>query len=287
MEEKDWQLLQILHEKQNITKTAESLFISQPALTYRIQQLEKEFDVTILHRGRRGIEFTPQGEYLVKYTYEMISQLHSIKEQLLSMSNKISGTLKIGSARSFCHYRLPKILKQFNLLYPDSEFKVVTKWSSELVNMVFKQDLHIGFIRGDLDWAGEKQLLMAENICVVSSKEINLMDLPKLPRIVYKTEASLESTIDNWWKETFVKPPLITMEVDRMETCREMILNGLGYGILPSLVLNNDESLYSLQLKTKFGEPLFRKSWIIYRTESLQIPLIREFVNFVKENYSY
>lgn len=283
MEDKDWLLLQTLYERQNITKTAEILYISQPALTYRIQQLEKEFGITIIHRGRRGVEFTPQGEYLVKYSKDMLFQLHKTREYLLSMDNKISGTLKVGSASSLARHKLPGILKKFNSLYPDVEFKVVTKMSSELINSVFKQDVHIGFIREELNWPDEKQLLMVENICIVSNKEISLSELPNLSRIVYKTDSSLENTIDNWWKATFSKPPTITMEVDKMETCKEMVINGLGYAIMPDLVIDDIEDLYKYQLKTKYGEPLLRKSWMIYRKESLQISLIKAFVDFVKD----
>lgn len=282
MEEKDWVLLQTLYEQQNITKTAEILFVSQPALTYRIQQLEKEFGVTIMHRGRRGVEFTPQGEFLAKYSKDMIRQLQQVKESLLSMDSKISGTLKIGTASSFARYKLPGILKNFYIQYPEVEFKVISSRSSELPNSVYKQDVHIGFVRGDYNWTEEKHLIMTENIWIVSSREIHLDELPSLPRINYKTDLSLENLFDNWWKENFNKPPSITMEVDHMETCKEMVVNGLGFAIIPSIVLGDGEDMYHIQLRTKHGEPIKRNTWMIYRKESLQIPLIGTFVEFIK-----
>jgi DNA-binding transcriptional LysR family regulator len=284
METSDWVLLQTLYEQQNMTKAAEVLFISQPALTYRIQHLEKEFSIKIIHRGRRGIEFTPQGEYLLKYFNDMQLQLQITKEHLLGMEKKISGTLKIGSTSSLARYILPDILKQFHFKYPNVQFKVVTKSSFELINLVYKQDVHIGLIRGNLKWPGEKLLLTTENISIVSSREISLRDLPDLPRVTCKTESSLENIIDNWWKETFPKPANITMEVDKMETCIEMVIHGLGYAILPNIVIRNDENLFRLQLKTKRGEAMVRRSWLIYRKKSLEIPLLKAFVDFVKNS---
>ncbi|MBY0088948.1 MULTISPECIES: LysR family transcriptional regulator [Brevibacillus] len=283
MDEKDWLLLKTLYEQQNMTKTAEVLYVSQPSLSYRIQQLEKEFGITIMHRGRRGVEFTPQGEYLVKYAIEMLQQLQRTKEFLLSMDNKISGTLKIGTASSLARYKLPHILKQFHTQYPDVEFKVTSSRSSELTNSVYKQDVHIGFIRGDYNWPEEKHLIMTENIWIVSKREISLPELPGLPRIMYKTDISLENLFDNWWKETFSKPPSITMEVDHMETCKEMVLSGFGYAIIPQIVLTGSEDFYRIQLRTKHGEPILRKSWMIYRKESMQISLLKAFVDFIKE----
>ena len=282
MEAKDWLLLSTLYEQRNITKTAKILYVSQPSLTYRIKQLEKDFGIKIAHRGRRGIEFTPQGELLVKYAMEMLLKLQRTKEALLSMNDQIAGTLKLGAASSLALYMLPRILKNFSSIYPDVEFKLTSNMSSELINLVYKQDVHIGFIRGDFDWSGEKHLLAVENICIVSSRPILLKELPDLPRIVYKTDTSLATVIDNWWKETFPKPPTITMEVDKMETCKEMVIHGLGYGILPTLVLEDSENLYQFQLHTKRGEPILRRSWMVYTIQAMQIPLIKCFVDFVK-----
>ncbi|MFD0693650.1 LysR family transcriptional regulator [Paenibacillus sp. GCM10027628] len=282
MEDKDWTMLLTLYEQQNITKTAEILYVSQPSLSYRIQQLEKEFGVKIMHRGRRGIEFTPEGEYLAKYAESMLLQLQQVKEFVQSMDNKISGTLKIGTASSLARYRLPFILNKFHSEYPDVEFKVTSNQSSELTNSVYKQDVHIGFIRGDYHWAEEKHLIMTENIWIVSKREISLSELPDLPRIIYKTDWSLENLIDNWWKETFSKPSTITMEVDNMETCKEMVLSGFGYAIIPAIVLKDNETINRIQLRTKHGEPILRESWMIYRKASLEISLVKAFVEFVK-----
>ncbi|MGE6378422.1 LysR family transcriptional regulator [Peribacillus muralis] len=72
MEERDWIVLQTLYKEKNITNAATALYISQPALTNRVKAMEKQFGVRIVNRGRRGIKFTPQGEYLVKSAQEML-----------------------------------------------------------------------------------------------------------------------------------------------------------------------------------------------------------------------
>lgn len=54
MDEKDWRLLKVLHEEKNITKAAEKLFVSQPALSYRLKQLEEEFDMKLFFKRKRG-----------------------------------------------------------------------------------------------------------------------------------------------------------------------------------------------------------------------------------------
>ncbi|MEC0207959.1 LysR substrate-binding domain-containing protein [Paenibacillus ehimensis] len=67
------------------------------------------------------------------------------------------------------------------------------------------------------------------------------------------------------------------MEVDHMETCKVMVSSGFGYAIIPDIV-STKAKIYRLQLRTKHGEPILRKSWMIYRKESLHLSLIKAFV---------
>ncbi|WP_272948164.1 substrate-binding domain-containing protein [Paenibacillus sp. A3] len=103
---------------------------------------------------------------------------------------------------------------------------------------------------------------------------------PRITATACKKTNTLKLT--NWWKETYSAPPTIAMEVDHMETCKEMVSSGFGYAIIPDIVLNESEDMYRLQLRTKHGEPILRKSWMIYRKESLHISLIKAFVDFIK-----
>src|SRR4051812_18429961 len=93
LDERDWMVLQALYREKNITKAAQHLYISQPALTNRLQQLEKDFGVKIVNRGRRGVQFTPQGEYLAKSAHEMLLAMQKIRENVLNMEDNVAGTL--------------------------------------------------------------------------------------------------------------------------------------------------------------------------------------------------
>ena len=125
----DWLLLIKLFEEKNITKTAEILRISQPAITYRIKKLESEFGVEIVHRSRRGVVFTPQGEYVAQYAYRMYKEFFDLKEEVLNFENKVQGVLRLSASSIFSRYKLPPILREFNRKYPLVEFHVNTGWS--------------------------------------------------------------------------------------------------------------------------------------------------------------
>ncbi|QJW47251.1 LysR family transcriptional regulator [bacterium BFN5] len=107
MDSKDWEILKIISEEKSITKAAERLYISQPALTYRLKNMEKEFKTKILIRTSTGILLTSQGEQLLHYANEMLIKMMNIKDRILNESDKISGSLRLGVSSIFAHYRLP------------------------------------------------------------------------------------------------------------------------------------------------------------------------------------
>lgn len=282
MDDRDWLILNTLYDKRNITKAARSLFISQPALTKRLQLMEKEFGVTIVNRERRGVQFTTQGEYLAKCSEEMLLKFEKIKENVLNMDREVRGTLKLGVSNFFSKYRLPGILKLFKEQYPNVDFKAITDWSSDIFNLIYNKKVHIAFVRGDFSFKGKKYLLSEENICVASKEELNLKNLPQLPRIVYKTDYLLKNMLDNWWTENYSESPLVSIEVDQSDACREMIINGLGYGIMPIATLNGVENIHKINLVDRDGKSLIRRTWMLYNEEDLEINLVKVFIEFVE-----
>lgn len=283
MNSKDWKILETLFEEKNITKAAERLYISQPAITYRLQQIEEEFGTKLVYRNRKGVKFTSEGEYLVRYAQKMLKELRKTKDHILNIGDDIRGTLRLGVSSNFAQYKLPKILKDFLDLYPHVQTNVRTGYSSEIAKLLYDDDVQVGIIRGEHNWYDHKHLIYQERYCVISQNEINVEDLPELPRINYKTDPLLKQTIENWWHLKFNKPPLIVMEVDKIEACREMAKHGLGYAIIPEICLTPDQDLITYDLTNENGKPLLRNTWLCYRESSLEFSVVKEFVRFVND----
>jgi len=279
MNEKDYLLLKYIAEAQNLTKAAELLYITPPALTYRLQQLEKEFGVPILTRSGKKIEFTPEGKYLYQYAQKASTELRKAKDYMLNMANEAQGTLRLGVSRVIAHYKLPPILKKFVSLYPRVEINVKTGISDEIYEWIRNEEIHVGIVRGKYTWSEKKHLLKEENIFIISKNKINLDDLPNIPRINYKNSSDFSEEINNWWYERFTAPPLITMQVDTFEICKEMVMNDLGYAIIPQIFLYPDDPLHTSELVTKSGEPVTLKTWMLYRESATQLAIVNKFVD--------
>ncbi|WP_100486055.1 LysR family transcriptional regulator [Sporolactobacillus pectinivorans] len=281
MDYRDWIILQRLYEKKNMTQTAQSLYISQPTLSHRLQQIEKEFGVTIVNRGRRGVQFTPQGEYLAGIADRVLNVIRTAKEHVADMSEDVVGTLSIGVSDSFTYHKLPLVLKRFKDHYPKVEFKVVTHRSGDILQRVYRQEVYIGIIRGHYHWKGEKSLLFSEKLCLISKDKIKMDKLPELPRIDYHSDYELRASVDDWWAKHFSEPPRVSIEVDKADMCKEMVLSGLGYAIVPSLIISPEDQLESVDLLNGNGEPILRETWLIYFKEMLTLNVVRAFVDFI------
>ncbi|GAA4714353.1 LysR family transcriptional regulator [Brevibacillus fulvus] len=295
MDEKDWLMLQSLDKEKSLTKAAERMYITQPALTYRLQQLERRFGVPLIVKNGKGIRFTPEGEYLVSYANRMLSELRNTQDYIVNMQQEVQGTLRIGASLYFGKYKLPYLLKRFLEQYPKVQIQVDTGYSSEIFEMLLQEEIQVGIIRGEFQWLDQQHLLQEESICLVSKEEIDLDRLPALPRINYRLPKlavklgepmsfSLAQSIDLWWHERYQQPPTITMQVDSYETCKVMVKLGLGYSIIPRMFVEPEENLFTVDLKLSNGQPVTRKTWMLYREATMQFAAVQHFVNFLKEH---
>lgn len=284
LKNQDWEILYELYRHNNVTKTAKVMNLSQPALTRRLKQIEEEFQVKVVYRSKQGVHFTPEGEYLAKSAETVLKEYEKTKEQLWNMNDELVGTLKIGVANFLTSFMLFDFINSFKKLHPNVDFKITTGWSQDMYNLVYNNDVHISFVRGDYSWNENKHFLFEETLSIISKSKIDIDDLPNLPRIDYHTDAKLKALIDNWWGENYVQSPYITMVVDKAKTSREMVLNDLGYAILPSLVVRDLGQLYKKVIKNRYGEPILRRSWMLYHEESMNLKVVKEFVQFVKQS---
>ena len=282
MDEKDWLILKTLYEQSSITKTAATLFISQPALSNRLQQIEDRFGTQIVVRTKKGVQFTPEGEYLAKGSYDILKRIRTLEEHIRNMSDRPTGVLRIGASSFFTKYILPELLSRFQSQYPAIEFKVITGWSKDIVNLVYNNDIHLGFIRGDYEWPGERLLLFEEKMYVCSKNPLQLLELPHIPRIDYRNDYSNQVLLDKWWNENYATSPYIGMEVDRVDTCKEMVLKGLGYAFLPEAILDKRQQLCIREMIFKSHKPLIRKTWMFYQKETWDLSIVKIFHDFVK-----
>ncbi|MEG0258814.1 MAG: LysR family transcriptional regulator [Lysinibacillus sp.] len=281
------EILKILAEERNMRKAAERLFLTQPALSQRLQSIEKEWNSQLFIRSPKGLTATPAGELVIAYANEMIIKKEEIFEMIQSLTTKVNGTLKIACASIVGQNWLPKVLKEFVEKYPEAKISLMTGWSSEIVKALYEGEAHVGIVRGQVDWKGEKIHLFRDTLYLVDKELKTIEDVltTNRPFIQFKSDSNYYLEIQQWWQRHLPSNPNRQILVDQIETCKQMALNGIGYAILPSITLSEDYGVNKIALmnnEKEFG--LTRDTWLIGYESSFQLRQVEAFVEVVQDH---
>src|SRR5690625_1299670 len=282
MNYQDWKLLATLYDTKNITRAAQTLFLSQPTLSARLKRLETYYDVQLIIRKRNGIAFTPEGLKLAEHAKKMLYQQRKIEEEINNMKDDVSGTIRVGVSNFFALNKMPKLLRYFKQKHPYIECQVVAGWSSDIYRLLLNDEVHIGIIKGNYPWKGKKEFLYEENIVVAAPWPFTWGQLPQLPRIDYHTDVEMHDLIDRWWYNNYREEPYVSIQVNQVETCREMIINQLGYAILAHLVVQTYQDLTIKTLYDSSGKPITRQTAMYYDEDILNLNIVQAFISFVR-----
>ena len=213
----------------------------------------------------------------------MLYEYTQLKDNLQASAREVQGRLRIGTSSVFAHYKLPHLLQSFAAKYSNVDINVRTGLSSQIHRLLQKDEISVAIVRGDYSWPEEQFKLSEEAICITALSEISMTTLPDLPRIIYRTDPVLQALMERWWSETYSHPPKVSMEVDSMDTCRQMVIKGLGWAILPQIGLSSADNLNTIPLYWKNGHPFTRQTIVQYRTISLELPVVRAFIAHLQE----
>ena len=288
MRDFDWEILATLYKTNNITKAAELLFITQPTLTRRLQQIESELDAPLVLRSNKGIAFTSDGEYVSSKAVEILDTISEIRTHLSGRNQNLSGKLRLGAPNSFMNFIIPTLMAEFSARYPAVQIDLHANLSHRLLQDLERGDLDLCFVRGDHDSYLTKKLLSKDQIYLFSKTPVRLEDLPDLPQVSYTKERSIVNASRRWWQERFEKPPFIRYRVHTGDACLQLVKKGLGYGIFSDgRYFNPEDGLYAYALTYRDGSIFSRNSWIYYNEEQQDQPVISAFTEFVVEEFDH
>ena len=255
----------------NITKASNNLFISQPALTKAIKQLEKELNTKLLIRSKKGIVTTIEGDILYEYAKNIFHNLNQIVKTI--NQPKEEAHIYIGATTTNFLEPLLPILKQFKKKYPQVKIHITLEEISILEKYRKLDKLDI-LIKTDYECMDNIKNLKSFEIkdCFVASKKnypelenkiLSINELLKYPFVLLSNITHGRKNFDNYLKSQNLK---ITpaYEFNSYSLCRELIKNGFGIGIGNPIHYQEKDFII---LKTDFNLPT-RRFDICYNTKS-------------------
>ena len=289
MNYKDWEILKVIQEEKNLTGAAKKLFLSQPALSFRLKKMEREFEVPILVRHASGVFFTPQGEKLLLHGLLALRGLEEIKEEMKKIEEGISGVVRLGISSVVARYKMASLLQRFQKQFPLIQIELTTGSSTlQLPKLVEKEEVDIAILRGDLEWSEVKHTIDQENWCWVGKDEQQWANFEALPWIQYEASSitkSLEMQY-RWWNERFGQRIPKIIRVDSIEACLEMISHGFGWSLVPKTHLGKRRSLFQKPVFWKNGDSLLWNTTMICKEEKSIQPTLQIFIHYVLTEYS-
>lgn len=280
-------LLSVLAQEMNMRKAAERLFVSQPALSQRLQTIEKDWGSKLFIRSQKGLALTPAGELVVQYANEVLAKEEKVREAISALDSEVYGTLKIAVASIVGQNWLPQVLKKFVKKHPQAKISLITGWSSEISKALYEDQAHIGIIRGTPDWKGVKMHLFNDGLNLVDTeitKAEQVLETDR-PFIQFKSDSNYYQEIQEWWLKNFQTAPKRTIIVDQIETCKQMTFNGIGYAILPEITLQGaEETLSKIPLLDENGIQLKRDTWLIGYESAFQLNQVQAFIEVIREH---
>jgi len=133
-------------ENLSFSKAAEELFISQPAVSKHIKELESKLNITLFHRKSNRIYLTKAGELTYNYLKDISKKYDELKFELGKLNNSFKGKLRIGASSTISQYLLPQALSKFHKRYPEIELFLFNGNSFEVQNKLINHEVDIAFV---------------------------------------------------------------------------------------------------------------------------------------------
>ncbi len=174
--------LQVFHavaRQLSFTKAAETLLMTQPAVTFQVKQLEEHFNTRLFDRGHGKITLTPAGEMALAYAEKILGLGDELDVRIAEMTGEVSGSLMVGASTTIAEFMLPRILGEFKSRYPKVQPHLVVANSETIETRVAEHFLDLGFVEAP----SSRPTLHTESCC---EDELQVVCNPDFPLARYR-----------------------------------------------------------------------------------------------------
>lgn len=247
----------------SISKAAEKLLISQPAVTWHLKNLENQLGVTLFIRTKKGATLTDEGKILFEYVKKGIDSFTKGENVLTNLKNLDSGKIKIGASTTVSKHVLMPYLEKFHEHYPNIDIEIVNNLTENLLTELRNGDLDILLLNLPTQKSKDlkiQQVLEVQDIFVGNKKyydltkgNITLKDLNDYPLLFQKSPSNTRTYLDNFLKNNNI---ILTpkMEIVSYNLIMEFIKIGFGIGYATKEFIKDELSsklLYEINVTPK------------------------------------
>ncbi len=255
-----------LAEERNFSKAAERLYISQPALSQFIKNVEKEAGVPLFDRGTNPIQLTPAGEIYLKTAKEILMMEKEMQRKIADLSELTSGHFVIGTSAFRASCLLPKSIREFEGRYPGVRLEIVTDHVDQLKQMLLAGDVDLCIEADEFDpMLYHSEELFQENYFLAlpaeheynqrnpdnvlkkedilddskkfyTAKAVQIKEITDLPFVHMKSGSCFYHTFEEICREMQYDSQM-RVEVNQIETAFHWVNEGLACALVPDTLI--------------------------------------------------
>lgn len=282
----------------NMSAAARELYISQPAVSMAIRQLEDRMGSPLLIRTAKGVYPTAEGKLLYTYLEQALGLIHAAEEKYFQMVNMEMGELKIGASDTVIANFLLSYLEKYHKLYPDINIKVTNKTTYESLRLLKNGSVDVCFINLPINDDGDLEirpcieihdiLVGGERYKRLSEVGLDLKDLPAYPLLLLEDLSNSRKYIDRYAEDNgVILNPILELGSSDLLISFAQINLGLTYVIKEF----TEEALKEKRLyEIPITPPLPKRNIGMVHLKNVTLPhAVRGFIQLIEfqKNYIY
>src|SRR5690554_152989 len=231
------------------TTAGEQLFLTQPAISKRIAQLEEQLGARLFDRIGRQVHLTEAGQALLPRARQVLSELEDISRSITSLSGRVAGKLRIGTSHHIGLHRLPPILRQFSRQYPEVQLDSHFIDSEEAWEGVLHGDLELGVVtlppeadprvQQTVIWNDPLVFMVAPEHPLAQEQSVSLAMLTGYSAILPSPVTFTRRIVEDLFRQQGLTLD-ISMSTNYLETIHMMVAIGLGWSVLPASMIDSE-----------------------------------------------
>lgn len=252
-------------------RAAESLSISQPAVSARIKALEESLGVALFTRSRNGLAISDAGRTLRPHAEQLLRQASLARQAVHDLQPGRGGPLQIAASLSISEYVLPDALKRFQKRHSKVSVTIRSGHSKQVLELVLAGEAEIGLARSLVHPEIETVTLREDPLLLTghhsdkrAKRRARLQDVAEWPLILFEPGSGDWALTQSLFRGSGVVPN-IAYEVDSIETAKQMVGRGLGFAFLPQIAIHRDLRVGRLRaVEIVNAEPLRRSLDVVH-----------------------
>ena len=276
-------------QTQSITKAAEELHLTQPAVSIQLKNLQQQFDIPLTEVINQRIFITDFGKEIALAVEKILQEIYAINYKTSAFKGQLAGKLKI-SAVSTGKYVIPYFLSAFLKRYPEVELLLDVTNKAKVIESLEKNEVDFSLVSVIPENLSLNNLELIQNkLFVVGNleekyrkKSYDNSIFEKIP-MIYREQGSGTRYV----MEKFIKannlPVKKKMELTSNEAVKQAVIAGLGYSIMPLIGIKNELNNHELQIIPVKGFPI-KSVWNLIWLESKNLsPVASAFLEYLKQ----